>query len=49
MLVFIKKLSLITLRLVPMCQGFSDFLGFAHHFVLARLATSSGLNILFVI
>ena len=24
-----------------MCQGFSDFTGFLHHFVLAKLATSS--------
>ena len=41
MLVFIGKLSLITLRWVPMCQGFSNFHCFLHHFVLAKLATSS--------
>ena len=28
--------SLSTLRWVPMCQGFSHFLCFLHHFVLAR-------------
>ena len=41
LLVFIGKLSLSTLRWVPMCQGFSHFFGFLHHFVLAKLATSS--------
>ena len=40
MLVFIGKLSLSTLRWVPICQGFSDFSGFLHHFVLAKLAAS---------
>ena len=42
MLVFIGKLSLSTLRLVPMClHGFSHFSGCSHHYVLAKLATSS--------
>ena len=41
MLVFIGQLSLRTLRRVPMCQGFSHFAGLLHHFVLAKLATSS--------
>ena len=41
MLVFIRKLSLSTLRWIPMCQGFSHFSGFLHHFVLAKVATSS--------
>ena len=41
MLVFIERLSLSTLRWVPMCQSFNHFLGFLHHFVLAKLATSS--------
>ena len=43
MLVFIRKLSLImsTLRWVPICQSFSHFSGFLHHFVLAKLVTSS--------
>ena len=41
MLVFIGKLSWSTLRWVPICQGFSQFSGFLHHFVLAKLATSS--------
>ena len=40
-LVFIGKLSLSTLRWVPMCQGLSIFPGFLHHFVLAKLATSN--------
>ena len=40
MLVFIGKLSLSSLRWVPMCQGFSQFPGFLHHSVLAKLATS---------
>ena len=26
---------------IPMCQGFNIFSGFLHHFVLAKLATSS--------
>ena len=39
--VFIGKLSLSTLRKIPKCQGFSHFSGFLHHFVLAKLATSS--------
>ena len=33
--------SLSTFRWVPMCQGFSHLSGFLHHFVLAKLATSS--------
>ena len=41
MLVFIGKLSLSTLLLVPMCQGFSHSSGILYHFVLAKLATSS--------
>ena len=41
MLECIGKLSLSTLRKVPMCQGFSHFSGFLHHLVLATLATSS--------
>ena len=41
MLVFIRKLSLSTLRWVPICQGFSHFSGFSHHFVSAKLATTS--------
>ena len=41
MLVFIGKLLLSTLRCVPMCQGFSHFSGFLHHFLLAKVATSS--------
>ena len=41
MLVFIWKLSLSTLRWVPICQGFGDFSGFLHHFVLMELVTSS--------
>ena len=41
LLVFIEKLSLRTVKWVPMCQGFSQFLDFLHHFVLAKLATSS--------
>ena len=39
--VLIWKLSLSTRRWVPICQGFSNFLGILHHFVLAKLATSS--------
>ena len=41
MLVFIGKLSLSTLRLVPIYHGFSHFSRFLHHFVLAQVATSS--------
>ena len=41
MLVFIGKLLLSTLRWVPICQGFSYFSRSLHHFVLAKLATSS--------
>ena len=41
MLVFIEKLSLRTLRWVPICQGFNHFTGVLHHFVLTKLATSS--------
>ena len=45
MLVLIRKPSLSTLRWVPVCQGFSHFLVFLHHFALAKLATSSiGVN-----
>ena len=40
-LVFIGKLSLGTIKWVPIYQGFIDFSGFLHHFVLAKLATSS--------
>ena len=39
-LVLIGKLSSSTLRWVPICQGSSDFSGFLHYFVLAKLATS---------
>ena len=41
MLVFIRELPLSTLRLVPICLGFSHFSGFLHHFVLAKFSTSS--------
>ena len=41
MLVLIGKLSPSILRWVPICQGFGDFSGFLHYFVLAKLATSS--------
>ena len=41
MLVFILNLSVSTLKWVPICQGFSHFLGFLHHFVMAKLVTSS--------
>ena len=40
MLVIIGKLSLSSLKWVPICQGFSHFSGL-HHFVLAKLASSS--------
>ena len=40
-LVLIRKLSLITLRWVPICQSFSHFSGFLHHCLLVKLATSS--------
>ena len=40
-LVFIGKLSLSTLRWIPICQGSSDFSGFLPHFVLAKLVPSS--------
>ena len=40
-LVFIWKLSLSTLRLVPICKGFSHFSAFFHHFMLTKLGTSS--------
>ena len=30
-----------TLRFVPVCQGFSHFSAFLHHFVLAKFATTS--------
>ena len=32
---------LVSSRRVPMCQGFSNFSGFLHHFVLAKLVISS--------
>ena len=35
MLVFIRKLSLSTLRWVPICHGFNHISGFFHHFVFA--------------
>ena len=41
MWVLIWKHSLSTLRWVPICQGFSDFSGFLHYFILTKLATSS--------
>ena len=41
MLVLIGKLSLSVLRGVPICQHFSHFSGLLHHFVLAKLASSS--------
>ena len=41
MLVFIGQLSLSTLRGVPICQRFQSFSALLHHFVLAKLATSS--------
>ena len=41
MLVFIGQLSLSSLRRVPICQGSSHFSAFLHHFVLAKLATTS--------
>ena len=41
MLVYIGKLLRSGLRCIPMCQGFGNFSGFLHHFVLAKLATSS--------
>ena len=41
MLVFIGKFLLSTLRGVSMCHGFSHLSDFLHHFVLAKLATSS--------
>ena len=40
-LVLIGKLSPSTLRWVPICQGFSNFSGFLHYFILAKLAISS--------
>ena len=40
MLVFIRQISLSTLKLVPMCQGYSHYSAFLHHFVLAKLVTS---------
>ena len=41
MMVFIGELLLRALRWIHICQGFSHFSGFLHHFVLAKLATSS--------
>ena len=41
MLVFIGQLSLSTLRWVPMWQVFNYFSDFLHHFVFAKLATTS--------
>ena len=35
------ELSLSALRWVLICKGFSHLLGFLHHFVLAKVATSS--------
>ena len=40
MLLLIGKLSLSTLRWVPVCQDFSHFSGFLHQYVLAQLASS---------
>ena len=37
MLVLIRKLSLSTLRWVPICQGFSHFSGFLHHLAYTNL------------
>ena len=41
MLVFIRKLSLSTVRWELMCQGFSHFSVFLHHLVLVKLAIST--------
>ena len=41
MLVSIRKLSLSTLRWVPICQSSCHFRSFLHHFVMAKLATST--------
>ena len=41
MLVSIGELSQSTLRWVPICQGFSHFLDFLHHFVMPKWATYS--------
>ena len=41
LLVFIGKLSRSNLRWIPICQGFSDFSGLLHHFVIGNLATRS--------
>ena len=41
MFILSGKLSLSTLRWVPMCKGFSHYSDFLHHFVLAKLASSS--------
>ena len=41
MCVFIRWLSLSTLRWVPLCQSFSHFSVFLHHVVLVNLATSN--------
>ena len=41
MLVFIGSISMSTLRWVAICQGFANFSGFLHHFVLAKIAPSS--------
>ena len=41
MFLFIRKLSMGTLRWVPLCQGFGHISAFLHHFVLDKLATSS--------
>ena len=38
MLVFIGRLSLSTLKWVPMCQGFSHFSGILHHFVFSQVS-----------
>ena len=42
MLVFIEKLSLSTIRWVPICQGFNHFSAFCHYVMLTKLATSIG-------
>ena len=41
MWIFIGKLALSTIRWVPMCHILRHFSGVLHHFVLAKLATSS--------
>ena len=41
MWVFIRKLSLNTIRWVPMCQGFSHFPAFCQYLIMTNLATSN--------